>query len=93
VPQPRACIVSVRDPEGVTHSVRVQASSLFEAAAQAVAAFRDQGWAAAALTPAAVLRVEVHSPPVVHEVPLRAVERWVRSPNPSPKEKLAKEGR
>jgi hypothetical protein len=59
---PRNCTVSLRDTDGVTHTVQVQGSSLFEAAAHAVAAFREQGWAAEALTPMAVLRVEVHAP-------------------------------
>jgi hypothetical protein len=87
---PRNCTVSIRDTEGVLHTVQVQGSSLFEAAAHAVAAFREESWAAEALGPAAVLRVEVHAPSVVHEVPLKAVERWLRSPSPSPKEMTTK---
>jgi hypothetical protein len=43
VRQPRICTVSVRDLEGVTHTVQVQGESLFEAAARGVAAFREQG--------------------------------------------------
>lgn len=87
---PRQCTVSVRDHEGITHSVRVQASSLYEAAARGVAVFREQGWAAEALTSTAVVRVEVHAPAIVHEVPLKAVERWLRSPNASPREMTLK---
>jgi hypothetical protein len=49
VSPPRNCTVSIRDTEGVTHTVQVQGSSLFEAAAQAVAAFHEQGWAADAV--------------------------------------------
>jgi hypothetical protein len=82
--------VSLRDLDGVTHTVTVQGSSLYEAAARAVAAFREQGWAADALTPNATLRVEVHAPPVVHEVPLQAVERWLNAPSTSPKEAAMK---
>ncbi len=74
----------------MTHSVDIQAATLFEAAAEAVRMFRQQGWAAAALAPHAVLRVEVRLPAVVHDVPLAAVEQWQQSPSPSPKEKLAK---
>lgn len=70
--------------------MRVQASSLFEAAAAAVAAFREQGWAEEALRPNATVHVEVHLPPVVHDVPLKAVERWLRSPNASPKDMVGK---
>ena len=89
---PRSCTISLCDSEGVTHSVQVQASSLYEAAARGVAAFREQGWAAEGLTPSAVVRVEVQVPPVVHEVPLRVVERWLRSPSASPREAAAKTG-
>jgi hypothetical protein len=64
----------------------MQGLSLFEAAARAVATFREQPWATEALSPAAVLRVEVHAPPVVHEVPHKAVERLLHSPGGSPKE-------
>ena len=46
------------------HHVEVQASTLFEAGAAAVAAFRQEGWAAAALTPNAVLHIEVQLPPI-----------------------------
>jgi hypothetical protein len=89
----RTCTVSLRDVENVTHSVEVQAETLFEAAAAALAVFSAQSWAAAALTAAAVLRIEVHSPAVVHTVPLGALERWRHSPSRSPKELLAKRSR
>lgn len=86
----RSCRVSVKDVEGITHSVDVHAETLFEAAAAAIAIFKQQGWASAALTPRATLRVEVQLPLVVHDVPLSAVERWMRSPSASPREELAK---
>jgi hypothetical protein len=85
----RSCAVSLRDVEGVVHTVQVQGETLFEVAARAMAAFREEGWAADALTPSAILRVEVYLPTVVHEVPLKAVERWLRSPS-SPKEMTIK---
>src|SRR5690242_10058753 len=84
------CRVSVRDLEGVTHSIDVQAGTLFEAAAAAIAAFRLERWAGDALTPNAVLRVEVQLPPVIHDVPMKAVEQWLRAPNESPRDVLAK---
>lgn len=90
VPPARACRVRVRDVDGVLHEVEVAASSLYEAAAAGLAAFRQEDWAADALTPNAILRVEVRLPAVVHEVPLKAVERWLRTPSVSPKEEVAK---
>ena len=74
----------------MTHSVTVSASTLFEAAAQAIEAFRRESWAAHALTPNAVLRIEVQLPSVIHDVPLKAVERWRHGPSVSPKEYSAK---
>jgi hypothetical protein len=57
----RSCRVSLKDIEGITHSVNVQADTLFEAAAAAIAGFRQEGWAAQALTPTATQRVEVQA--------------------------------
>lgn len=89
-----AADTSPRAPSGVLiqalQSVDVQADSLFEAVAAAIVVFRQEAWAAQALTPTAVLRVEVQLPPVIHEVPLKAVERWAAGPSVSPKEELAK---
>lgn len=89
----RTCRVSLRDADGIVHSVEVQVETLFEAAAAAVAIFRQQGWAAAALTATAKLRIEVPLPTVVHDVPVAAVERWLRSPSVSPREALKKKYR
>jgi hypothetical protein len=67
--------VFVTGLDGVTHSVDVQPSSLFEAASVALTAFRQhQGWATEALTPNARFRVEVQHPPTVHDVPLRGYQ-------------------
>jgi hypothetical protein len=82
--------VTVVDLDGVRHAVTVEGDSLYEAAAAALAAFRQEPWAAAALTPTATLHVEVHSPATMHAVPLKALERWKRSPSASPKEFVTK---
>jgi hypothetical protein len=86
----RVCRVSIRDVDGVTHSIDVSAASLFEAAGAAVAAFRQHAWAAAALTPAATLRVEVQLPPIAHDVPIKALDRWLASPSTSPRDENVK---
>ena len=80
----------LRDLSGVSHSVEVTASTSFEAAAAAVAAFHREGRAAQALTPNAILRVEVQLPAIIHDVPLKAVERWANGPSVSPKEEVVK---
>lgn len=90
VPSARSCQVTVKDIAGITHTVTVTASSLFQAAATAPTVFRKESWAAEALTRNATLRVEVQMPAVLHEVPLKAVERWLRSPSASPREAAQK---
>ena len=87
----RTCRVVATGLDGIRHSVDVQASSLFEAAATALGLFRQQGWATDALTPTTVLRVEVLTPSIVHEVPLKALDQWIRSPSASPRESMAKQ--
>ena len=80
----------MKSVDGSVHTVTVQGATLYEATAAAVAAFRKEPWVAEALTPNAVLSVEVQAPAVLHMVPLKAVERWLRSPNPSPREMATK---
>ncbi len=85
----RRCKVSVRTADGVSHVIEVRGSSLFEVAAAAVAQLRDEGWSS--LPPDAILRVEVQLPPIVHDVPLTALQRWSREPSVSPRQKLLQE--
>jgi len=82
--------VSITGRDGVRHSVELTAGSLFEAASAALAGFRQHRWAVDALTPNAVVRVEVQLPPTVHEVPLKAIEQWQQSPTTSPKDYIVK---
>lgn len=86
----RSCLVSLKSLDGTTHSITVTAATLFEAAAAAVATFRQEQWAAEALTPNATLRVEVQVPAIVHEVPRKALERWMKTPSTSPREEVGK---
>jgi hypothetical protein len=69
----------------------VYESTLFEAAAAALGSFRKEGWADKALTPNAILRVEVQIPPVIHEVPVKTIKQWLTAPSASPKEQVTKQ--
>jgi hypothetical protein len=82
--------VTVRDLQGVVHATTVTASSVFEAAAAAIGVFKHEGWALEALTASAVIRIEVQLPPVVHEVPMKALERWLNGPSAAPRDVAAK---
>jgi hypothetical protein len=50
-----------------------------------IAAFCQGASAAVALTPNAILRIEVQLLPVVHEMALKAAERWANGPSVSPR--------
>lgn len=81
--------MTLRDVDGVAHTVEVSADSLFEAAALALRELRREPWVAA-LPASAALDITVTPPAVQHSLPVRAVERWLRQPARSPEEKLRK---
>jgi len=73
------CIVSFADSEGIRHSVEVTASTLYEAAAIAIAEFRRCGFTANAPGPATRLTVALKIPATSHEVQLGKIETWLQS--------------
>ena len=89
----RTCRVTIVDADGCRHTIEVSASSLFEAAAIGSRAFRQYPWGAATLrSPAARIEVVVCGPSESHEVTVSQLNRWLRTPPRSPKEKLLKDG-
>jgi hypothetical protein len=82
VPEVCTCTVSYKDTDGVTHTVEVSASSLYEAAVLGMKAFEQTGWAD---HPVGCMDVVVKSPAVKHTVPVVRVTNWLRSSG-SPKE-------
>ncbi len=82
--------VSFTDPTGITHAVEVSASSLFEAAALAVAEFRRWGFADVALGAATSLAVTVKPPATTHELRVSKLEAWLNSAGKSPGEQALK---
>ncbi len=82
------CKVSFTDTDGIEHSARVQAESLYEAAALAVRAFWQHGCAPGS---ASRLEVEVAGPSVTHALTVRKLEDWLHGACRSPNERLVKE--
>jgi len=70
--------------DGISHSVDVTASSLYEAAGLAVHAFRKSGIAEPG--GAMKLTVRVCQPETEHQVTMQSLERWLDSGVKSPKE-------
>jgi hypothetical protein len=74
----------------VSHSVEVVASTLYEAAALAVAEFRRCGFADAAPGSVARLRVYVEAPTTTHELSVRKLAMWLEGGGKSPREQAMK---
>jgi hypothetical protein len=82
----RTCRVTIRDIDGISHSVEVTSSSLYEAVAQGLAAIRGHEWAAGVAQGVNVVRVSVANMRVEHEVQLMDFTKWLEKPGGSPRE-------
>jgi hypothetical protein len=84
----RTCTVSFTDGEGLRHSVKVQAATLYEAAALAIRTFREHGCPPGS---ASKIDVEARSPSVRHTVSMAKIQDWLESSAKSPAEKVTKD--
>jgi hypothetical protein len=87
---PSSCRVSFEDGAGVTHTVSVAASSLYEAAALAVVEFKRCGFAQAAIGPGTRLRIAVEVPTTVHELNVTRLQAWLDASSKTPREQALK---
>ncbi len=69
----------------------MEAETLFEAAAMALAAFKDNEWVLDDVGPATRLDVEVPGPSARHSVPVQQIRRWAEGSSVSPEVQLRKE--
>jgi len=69
------CLISFVGERGVRHSVEVTADTLYEAAAQAVAVFK-QSECVDVIGPATELHVAVKQPETSHRVTPSQIRRW-----------------
>ena len=83
----RACVVSFTGEGGVRHSVEVTAETLYEAAAQALAIFKQSEWTGV-IGPGTELRVTVKHPETTHTVTPEQIRRWCDGVAVSPGEVL-----
>jgi hypothetical protein len=86
MPESRRCVVKLRDLEGVEHVVQVTAGSLYEAACVALHQFRHREWSREALLQATTLHVEVWQAPMVYQVSVDRLEKWLARGGGSPRE-------
>jgi len=85
-----SCRVSFEDGAGMTHTVSVSASSLYEAAALALAEFKKSGFALAEVGPATKLTVTVEAPTTAHELSVRKLQAWLDTNGKTPREQAVK---
>jgi hypothetical protein len=82
----RSCRVTIRDLEGVTHTVEVTAATLYEAVAQGLAAIRGNDWVAGVAQGLNVVKVSVADVRIEHEVKLMEFTKWLERDGASPRE-------
>lgn len=83
----RNCKVSITDFEHVTHSVFVDAESLFEAVALGLARIRRFEWSAGLPQGLTKIHVEVCETVARHTVVYQDFEKWLQRPGVTPKER------
>ena len=83
----RSCRVTIRDIDGVSHTVEVTAATLYEAVAQGLAALRGNEWVAGIAQGLNIVKVSVADVRVEHEVKLGDFTKWLdKTGGSSPRE-------
>ncbi len=77
------CRVSFTDTNGIPHGVEVQAESLYEAVALAVAEFRADKLTAE-VAPMTEFVIAIHRPAVEHRLRLNQVTKWAEGTRDGP---------
>lgn len=88
--QPPLLLVSFTDTEGIEHSVRVPAESLYEAAVGAMAAFKHSVPAEMPFGPGTRFTIRVEAPEEEHTVTVGKVLSWLEAGGKSPSEQVKK---
>ena len=82
----RSCRVTIKDMDGVAHTVDVTASTLYEAVALGMAAIRTEEWAHGIAMGLNSVKVRVTNVAVEHEVLLKDFTKWLDRASGSPRE-------
>jgi hypothetical protein len=82
----RSCNVTIKDMEGVSHTVEVTAETLYEAVALGMAAIRTDEWVTGIAQGLNPVKVRVTNVSVEHEVKLMDFTKWLDRSGGSPRE-------
>ena len=86
----RSCLVSFTDTEGIEHCVQIPAESLYEAAVEAMAAFKRGAFTEMPFGPTTRLRIRVKAPEEEHTITVGKVLSWLEGGAKSPSEGVKK---
>jgi hypothetical protein len=82
----RSCRVTIKDVEGVKHTVEVTAETLYEAVALGLLAVRGNDWVMEIAQGLNAVQVSVVDIPVEHSVKIQDFNAWLERTAGSPKE-------
>src|SRR6266404_6877375 len=82
----RSCRVTIQVMKGVSHTVEVTASTLYEAVAQGLAAIQGAEWVGEIAQGSNVVKVSVLPVRVQHEVKLMDFTKWLERKGGSPRQ-------
>jgi hypothetical protein len=74
----------------MSHTVTVSASSLYEAAALGIAAFKKSGFAFAGVSTSTRLIISVLPPATTHELTVAKLQSWLETNGRTPREQAKK---
>lgn len=84
----RSCKVTIQDLDGVTHTVNVTASTLYEAVALGMAAIRTDEWVSDIAQGLNAIKIQVSNVSVEHQVKIADFTKWLDRTNGSPREMI-----
>src|SRR5580704_11737683 len=82
----RSCRVTIRDMDGVSHTVEITAATRYEAVAQGLAAIRGNEWVTNVPEGLNTVEVSVANVRVDHEVRMMDFTKWLNKTGGSPRE-------
>jgi hypothetical protein len=82
----RSCKVTVKDMDGVAHTVDVTAETLYEAVALGLATLRKDEWVAGVATGMNTVKVRVTEVAVEHEVRITDFMNWLDGISQGPRD-------
>ena len=86
----RSCRVTIKDFDGVEHTVQVTAETLYEAVARALKAMQGKEWIAGIPEGLNPVRVCVTDIPIEYTVTMKDFARWLNSAGVSPKDQMSR---